>query len=115
MEAYPTAPKIQFPIITTPIWDTSIVNFRGKAEQRQQNYSDKILQFGFSYKNLNASNKNIIVDFFKARNGNHESFTWTNPEDSVEYTVKFREEGLGVDYIDYDLWDITNVVLIEVI
>jgi len=32
MEVYPTTPKIQFPIVTTPIWNTSVVNFRGKVE-----------------------------------------------------------------------------------
>ena len=41
------------------------------------------------FNGISQTNKNTIRDFGDARLAGSESFTWTNPEDSVAYTVRF--------------------------
>ena len=40
---------------------------------------------------VTKTNKNTIKTFEDARVGGADSFTWTNPEDSTAYTVRFLE------------------------
>jgi len=46
-----------------------------------------------------------ILTFFNSMKGKATAFTWTNPLDSVEYTVRFKSDKLSFDYIRYQLCD----------
>ena len=56
--------------------------------------------------------KNIIRTFEEARVSGSESFTWTNPEDSTAYTVRFLGPVLYApwDKSNYRRWNITFVL-----
>jgi len=43
------------------------------------------------YEWMTKANKNTIKTFEDARRAGADSFTWTNPEDSASYTVRFME------------------------
>ncbi len=42
-----------------------------------------------------------ILAFFNSMKGKATAFTWTNPLDSVEYTVRFKSDKLSFDYVGY--------------
>jgi len=46
-----------------------------------------------------------VRDFFKARFGAFMSFTWTNPNDSVEYPVRFVEDSFQFSLKAYGVYD----------
>lgn len=46
-------------------------------------------KWNICYTWLSQANKNTIKDFEEARLIGSESFTWTNPEDGISYTVRF--------------------------
>ena len=117
MATYPTDPKIQFPINKTPIWDTSIVKYKGMSEKRKANFSAERWEFNFSYRSLTSTEKNTILNFYMARYGSYESFTFVNPDpnDAGSYIVRFDNPTLDIVYIDYDLYNINNINLIEAV
>ena len=115
MATYPTSPKIPFPLTKTPLWDTAIVKFKGMNEIRRANHSTARYKFTFRYLVLTEAEKDIIRDFFIARNGDYQSFTFVNPEDAGSHTVRFLESELDIEYLTYDLYNINNITLIEAV
>jgi hypothetical protein len=115
MATYPTSPKIPFSVVKTPIWETVITKFKGLSEVRKSDYSTARYKFTFKYRNLTSAEKDIIRDFFIARNGSYESFTFVNPVDSLSHTVRFLDNTLNIEYVAYDLYNINNIALIEAV
>ncbi len=115
LETFPTlSVNPDFPIITTPAWDTYIIR-GGKLEQRESYRNNCKLSFRLSYKYISTADKKLIEDFFEARNGSHEKFTWVSPETNLSYTVRFANDTLKKIYPIYGSWDITEIVLIEAV
>jgi phage-related protein len=46
-----------------------------------------------------------VRDFFMGKYGALTSFTWTNPNDSVEYTVRFVEDSFKFVLKAYQVYD----------
>ena len=116
LPVYPTlSVNPEFPIITEPLWDTSITSYGGKIEQRKANITQEKLRFRFKYKHINNDDKALLEGFFKSRRGIHEKFTWTNPETALQYTVNFKNEALDIQYYRYGIWNIGEIILIEAI
>lgn len=115
LETFPTlSVNPDFPIITTPIWDTHIV--RGeKLEQRESYRNNCLLHFRFSYRYITDADRKLIEDFFDARKGSYEKFTWVNPETNLSYTVRFATDRLSKIYPIYNSWDIPDIELIEAV
>jgi len=86
----------------------------GYAKTRAR-YTRIARQWTVHYDWLTKTNKNTIKTFEDARVAGSESFTWTNPEDSAEYTVRFV--GL-VRYIPHEhtnfLWWMVEFMLEQV-
>ena len=51
--------------------------------------------------------RGALEDFFEARKGRFETFTFTDPVDSTVYTVRFDEDKLDFKKRPDSLWDIT--------
>lgn len=49
------------------------------------------LRWVIRYEWMSKTNKNTVRTFEVARRVGAETFTWTNPEDSASYTVRFME------------------------
>ncbi len=120
MPTYPTlSQNPEFPIITEPIWDTSIVHYKGKVEQRKSNIAQEKSRFRFRYKAISTADKDLLQNFFISVKGPHKKFDWTNPKDENTYTVKFENGALDVRHVSNTpqdkVWNIGEIRLIEVI
>ncbi|MEQ9716274.1 MAG: DUF2460 domain-containing protein [Candidatus Asgardarchaeia archaeon] len=114
LPVYPTLSiNPRFPIITEPVWDTSIVNYEGKVEQREANRNIIKLRFYIDYRIINTKDRELLEGFFEIVRGKKRKFSWTNPEDDAVYTVKFEDKKLDIDYFRYELWNIKEFKLIE--
>lgn len=91
---------------TTRNWKTLISNFENGVEQRRQKWSANLKSWKLIYKNQSATDKGTILTLFEAKKGSFTSFTWTNPEDSTDYTVRFKEDSLVISFNSARLYDI---------
>lgn len=95
-----------------PSWDTTVniipqfvfteeVEFKvlissGDAgKERRRLKAGPFYTFKLVFDVLTATECDAIWNFYIARNGNYEAFTWTNPRDSVSHTVRFVEGKLS--------------------
>lgn len=95
-------------------YTTIISTFENGAEQRRQKRDNPNREWSLSYKLRTASEKNLFVAFFDSQKGNLKAFNWTNPEDNVQYLVRFKDGSLSVEQLKYDLYNY-SVVLKEVV
>ncbi len=72
------------PTIRGPMFEGGYVQTRARFTRISRKWTIHYLQ-------MTQTNKNTVKDFEDARKAGSESFTWTNPEDSVSYTVRFME------------------------
>lgn len=65
--------------------------------------------YGFSLKfeRLTISQANAMLAFYIAKKGRGTWFTWTNPIDSTEYTVRFDEDDHEQGYFQYGRYSAT--------
>lgn len=74
----------------------------------------KTFTTGFTH--ISQADKVLLQNFFEARRGGANSFTWDDPVTLVTYTVRFVGEpeykyvGMGTTY----LWDVSNITLEQV-
>lgn len=111
-----TFPSINpsYSVIESSRFNTHIINYGNKIEQRVAINSLVQKSFKLMWKVLTPSEKGIIADFFVARKGAFESFTWVNPLDVVSYTVRFKDDAANFEYFDYLLWQLQTVEFVEV-
>ena len=97
----------------TPQFKTLISTFENGVEQRRNKWSSGIKEFKIVAKNRPLTDFETIRDFFVAKKGAYTSFTWVNPNDNVEYTVRFKEDSLRFTLLSYQRYDF-EFSLIEV-
>ncbi len=68
-------------------------------EQRRPQRSRSIATFTLNYKNRRYSDMNTILSLFTSCMGQYLPFTFTNPEDGNNYTVRFKSDDLQRDLI----------------
>lgn len=93
-----------------PIFDTIISEFESGVEQRRSRRSSSLRRWRLIYTNRDSTTMETVRDFFLARLGAYDDFTWTNPNDDVEYTVRFEEDSLNIRRRRYNLWDFQFVL-----
>lgn len=103
-----------YSLIKIPMFQTNIISYGNKIEQRLAKNSIVQWKLQLNFKVLTREQSNYIVNFFIARKGKFDAFKWTNPEDSVEYTVRFEEDMMNIEYFSYLLYTLNQVNLIEV-
>ena len=88
-----TSPTPSF--FETPIFNTQIITYNNKNQQRIQRNSVEQWKFQAWWKVLSLANKEAIQQFFLARKGRFESFTLIHPQpsqiigtDALNYTCK---------------------------
>ena len=115
MATFPASPKPTWVFTESNNFNTHIINYGNKIEQRIAINSLNQKKFKLRWRSLSAANKNTIQSFFVARLGAYESFTWVNPLDSASYTVRFMQDSMSTEYFNYLLWEINEVEFLEVI
>lgn len=86
-------------------FNTLTSSFENGYEQRRAKWSTPLRRFRLTYKARTISDFQTIRDFFLARLGSYDVFTFTNPNDSVVYNVRFVEDSLSFDERAYNVYD----------
>lgn len=104
-----TFPSIQgfpsYPFIEIPKFNTNIIKYQNNVEQRIANFNTPQWSFKVRFPGISDSDKYVIQDFFIARKGAYESFTFINPDppqiigsDSENYTAKLSHIAAASNY-----------------
>ncbi len=94
-------------------FNTLVSQFENGSEQRRQKWTTPLRSFTLKFTNRLGSEMQTVKDLFIAKFGKASSFTWTNPNDSVEYTVRFEDDSLQYDLKAFNVYDF-EVKLVEV-
>lgn len=89
----------------TPEYSTLISKFENGVEQRRSRRSRAIRKWKLSYKNRTDTDFNTIKTLFDQKYGAQGSLTWTNPDDSQTYTVRFDSDSLTFRRKAYNIYD----------
>lgn len=80
-EIFPTAIYPNYSLVKIPEFDTNIIDYGNKVEQRISKWSDPKYKFRVKWNSLGLGNKKTILDFFLARKGAYEAFYFRNVEE----------------------------------
>ena len=94
-------------------YKTLITEFESGVEQRRKKWGSPRRSWRLQYKNRTKAEMEDVKNFFISKSGAYGSFTWENPNDSTEYTVRFVEDSFRFTLKAYQIYDF-EVRLIEV-
>lgn len=88
-------------------------DFDAAPEQRRDKWRGNVKhKFQIKFEHNTKSEIEDIRNFFINQKGPHETFTFTNPNDLVEYKVRFDGESFKIERRGYDDYN-AEVTLIE--
>jgi len=93
---------------------TLVSEFENFTEQRRSVVANPRRMFTLKFRNRTKADMENVRDFFIAKKGEYAQFTWTNPNDSVEYNVRFDKDSSKFDNKAYEVYDF-DIKFIEVI
>lgn len=91
-----------------------VSEFENQVEQRRLKNTSPRRKFHLTFLNRTQTEMENIRDFFTGKYGTYTSFTYDNPIDSVEYTVRFAENSLKITRKAYQIYDL-ECTFIEVL
>lgn len=86
-------------------FNTLVSEFENGTEQRRPRWSSDLRKFRLVYKNRPSSDFSTIKSLFETKKGRYTAFTWTNPNDSVEYTVRFDSDEITFENVTYGIYN----------
>ncbi len=86
-------------------YKTLISEFENGAEQRRRKWANPKGKWILKFNNRLKTELTAIKDFFKNKSGSFMSFTWTNPNDDTEYTVRFITDSFKFSRIAHDIYN----------
>ena len=92
---------------------TQVIQMEDGGEVRNS-YGSPRRMFALEYEDATESTKDSILAFFQARYGRYDTFTWTNPNDDVSYTVRFVDESLEINETQEEFY-VIKMKFIEII
>lgn len=111
--AFPSVPKPDYPIEESKTYDVLITNMPGK-ERRRTRHNTPIRSWRLTYNHIHDGDCKYLWDFFTARRGRYESFTFVHPETGTNYTARFATDELKRDEVGENRFNMV-IDLIEVI
>lgn len=90
--------------VETPTFNTLISKFESGVEQRRAKRSAVQRKWTLQFTNKGKTEADAVNTFFQGKKGALTAFTWTNPIDSVEYTVRFVDDSFEMNLIAYQLY-----------
>lgn len=103
-----------FPFREETITNVQITEFENGVEQRRDFWGGKKKKrFTVNFKVNSLSEIKEIEDFFESQQGPLATFSFTNPLDSIEYTVRFEENSFEVERQHFGVYN-AKVRLLEV-
>lgn len=95
-------------------YNTQISKFENGTEQRRALWSTPLRKFKLEFNNHVKADKDTIVALYNAKLGAYDTFLWTNPNDSVQYTVRFEEDSLAIKLKAFEVYDFSfNLVQVK--
>ena len=102
-----------FVLDETVSFKTIVSEFENGTEQRRRKWANPLRKWSLKFHNKTQSELNAIKSFFTSKYGASNQFTWTNPNDAVEYVVRFSEDNFkyalksfGVYDVEFDLTEV---------
>jgi phage-related protein len=86
-------------------YSTQVSDFENGYEQRRATWSAPLRLFRLFFRARTAAEFATVKAFVIARQGRFDSFTWNNPNDSTNYTVRFLEDKINFRQVSYDVYD----------
>jgi phage-related protein len=102
-----------FVIEETVRFNTLISEFENGIEQRRAKVSGYPRKWRLFFKNRNKTETDDVKAFFVSKKGALTSFTWNNPNDSIDYWVRFLNDDFNFLLKAYQVYDF-EIRLIEV-
>jgi phage-related protein len=94
-----------FTVDETVQYKTLVSEFENGAEQRRRKWANPLRKWTLRFRHRHLSEMNDIRNFFMDKCGAFEVFTWTNPNDSTEYNVRFVEDSFRFTLKAYRIYD----------
>lgn len=114
MAAFPSI-TASYPLVKMLMFDTTIITYGDQSEQRISNTDSVRYKFTLKYKLLSDTDHQTIRDFFIARKGSFESFTWTDPNPpNTVYTVRFDTDNQTFENFEVALFKFNTIRFIQV-
>ncbi len=85
---------------------TLVSEFENGYEQRRSKWAAPLRVFHLTYRNRSSSDLGTLKTLFTTKMGMATPFTWTNPNDSVEYSVRFQEDSFNFQNKAYGIYDV---------
>jgi len=106
MATYPQTPAPNCPLKEGKYYDVLITNIPGKELSRTR-HTTAIHGWTFTYYAIHDGDCKYLWDFFNARKGRLEKFTFIHPETAVSYTSRFDDDTLKREEIGENLFNMT--------
>lgn len=97
----------------TPSFQTIVSQFESGHEQRRAKWATPLRKWHLEYKNRSVDDKDTMMNFFLSKLGKATAFTWTNPNDDVEYSVRFDSDDFKISRKAFGIYDF-SVELVQV-
>lgn len=111
MADFPLTPD--FPVEETIRDKTLISEYDNGNEQRRSKWSAPLREFTLSFKNRTTAEYQSLKNFILSKRVALISFTFTNPNDGTDYTVRFKDDNLRLSLINASIYEF-GCVLVEV-
>lgn len=95
MAAFPTSPQPTFPYAIEPEWRTLVTEFDSGEEQRRKKWTYSHYNIRLSYYGLETSAVNNLYEFYMARQGAYEAFSFFDPLGASTHTGLYVGTGDG--------------------
>ncbi|MFH2137446.1 MAG: DUF2460 domain-containing protein [Candidatus Omnitrophota bacterium] len=86
-------------------YKTLVSEFENGAEQRRRKWAAPLRKWRLRFNIRIKADMQAVRDFFKSKYGSFTAFTWTNPNDSAEYSVRFVEDSFKYTMKAYEIYD----------
>lgn len=104
--SYSTFTEVADATFTSSVnYNTIITDTEYGKERRRNKWANPRRTFTLQFSDATQEVMEYIRDFH-LNVGNFETFSWTNPNDSQTYTVRFVEDNLSINYVGYNLYEI---------
>ena len=113
METYPTSPVIQYVFTEKIDFKTLVSAFENGYEQRRRKWAHGKRSFSLKYNVLTYNETDTLYDFYIARNGTYDAFSFVNPNDNQTYTVRFTDDQMSFDHFSQAICS-TGLNMVEV-
>jgi phage-related protein len=86
-------------------YKTLVSEFESGIEQRRRKWENPLRKWRLRFTSRIKADMELVRDFFKVRYGAFGVFTWTNPNDAAEYTVRFAEDSFKYVMKAHEVYD----------